>query len=69
MVMNHLHPKGISSLRSRHLLRLSKEAFYDVVAQQFPNIEVIEMRLCFISVEDEVLIEVEVFDYKEEVSL
>jgi len=39
------------------------------VAQQFPNIEVIEMRLCFISVEDEVLIEVEVFDYKEEVSL
>jgi len=51
------------------LLRLSKEAFYDVVAQHFPNIEVIEMRLCFISVEDEVLIEVEVFDYKEEVSL
>ena len=48
------------------LLRLSKEAFYDVVAQQFPNIEVIEMRLCFISVEDEVLIEVEVFNYKEE---
>ena len=67
MVMKHLHPKGISSLRSRHLLRLSKDAFYDVVAQQFPNIEVIEMRLFFISVEDEVLIEVEVFDYKEEV--
>jgi len=61
-----LHPKGISSLHSRHLLRLSKDAFYDVVAQQFPNIEVIEMRLCFIWVEDEVLIEVEVFDYKQE---
>lgn len=48
------------------LLRLSKDAFYDVVAQQFPNVEVIEMRLCFIGVEDEVLIEVEVFDYKEQ---
>ena len=66
MDMNRLHPKGISSLRSRHLLRLSKDAFYDVVAAEFPNIEVLDMRLCFISVEDEVLIEVEVFDYKEE---
>jgi hypothetical protein len=59
--------KGISSFHSRHLLRLSKEAFYDIVAAQFPSIEVIDMRLCFISVEDEVLIEVEVFEYKEKV--
>ena len=66
MDMNHLHPKGISSLRSRHLLRLSKDAFYEIAAAQFPNIEVLDMRLCFISVEDEVLIEVEVFDYREE---
>jgi hypothetical protein len=48
------------------LLRLSKDAFYEIAAAQFPNIEVLDMRLCFISVEDEVLIEVEVFDYREE---
>jgi len=66
MDMNHLHPEGISSLRSRHILRLSKDAFYEIVAAQFPNIEVLDMRLCFISVEDEVLIEVEVFDYRKE---
>lgn len=47
------------------LLRLSKDAFYEIVAAQFPNIEVLDMRLCFISVEDEVLIEVEVFEYRE----
>ena len=49
------------------LLRLSKDAFYEIAAAQFPNIEVIDMRLCFFSVEDEVLIEVEVFEYKEKV--
>jgi len=47
------------------LLRLSKDAFYEIVAAQFPNIEVLDMHLCFISVEDEVLIEVEVFEYRE----
>jgi len=47
------------------LLRLSKDAFYEIVAAQFPNIEVLDMRLCFISVEDEVLIEAEVFEYRE----
>jgi hypothetical protein len=49
------------------LLRLSKDAFYEIAAAQFPNIEVLDMRLCFISVEDEVLIEVEVFEDREEV--
>ncbi len=47
------------------LLRLSKDAFYEVVAEKFLNIEVLDMRLCFINVEDEVLIEAEVFEYKE----
>jgi hypothetical protein len=67
MVMNLLYPKGISSLRSRHILRLSKDAFYEIVAEAFPTIEVIDMRLFFIIVEDEVLIEAEVFEYKEKV--
>jgi len=49
------------------LLRLSKDAFYDVVAEKFQNIEVLSMRLYFITVEDEVLIEAEVFEYKETV--
>ncbi|CAA6815198.1 MAG: Unknown protein [uncultured Sulfurovum sp.] len=49
------------------LLRLSKDAFYEIVAEAFPTIEVIDMRLFFIIVEDEVLIEVEVFEYKEKI--
>jgi len=49
------------------LLRLSKDAFYEIVAEAFPTIEVIDMRLFFIIVEDEVLIEAEVFEYKEKV--
>jgi len=67
MVMNLLHPEGISSLRSRHILRLSRDAFYEIVSEKFLNIEVVSMRLYFITVEDEVLIEAEVFEYKEEV--
>ena len=47
------------------LLRLSKDAFYEIVAEAFPTIEVINMRLFFITVEDEVLIEAEVFEYEE----
>jgi len=49
------------------LLRLSKDAFYEIVSERFLNIEVINMRLFFITVEDEVLIEAEVFEYKEKV--
>lgn len=49
------------------LLRLSKDAFYEVVSERFSNIEVINMHLFFITVEDEVLIEVEVFEYNEKV--
>ena len=49
------------------LLRLSKDAFYGVVSEKFQNIEVVNMRLFFIIVEDEVLIEAEVFEYKETV--
>lgn len=49
------------------LLRLSKEAFYEVVQQKFQDIEVKEMKLYFITVEDEdereVLIEAEIIDY------
>ena len=47
------------------LLRLSKDAFYEIVSERFLNIEVINMRLFFITVEDEVLIEAEVFEYEE----
>jgi hypothetical protein len=47
------------------LLRLSRDAFYEVVSEKFQNIEVLDMRLSFITVEDEVLIEAEVFDYRE----
>ena len=47
------------------LLRLSRDAFYEVVSAKFQNIEVISMRLYFITVEDEVLIEAEIFEYKE----
>lgn len=50
------------------LLRLSKDAFYDVVQQQFKDIEIKEMKLSLITVdfegESEVLIEAEVIDYR-----
>lgn len=51
------------------LLRLSKDAFFEVVQQKFQDIEVKEMKLCFITVEGddedehEVLIEAKVVDY------
>ena len=47
------------------LLRLSKDAFYDVVKQHFPNIEIIEMKLSFIVVNGEVAIKAKIIDYKE----
>lgn len=47
------------------LLRLSKDAFYDVVNQYFLNIEIIEMKLSFEIVNEEVVIKAKIIEYKE----
>ena len=49
------------------LLRLSKDAFFDVVKQDFPNIEIIDMKLSFEMKGEEVVIRAEIVEYKEEV--
>jgi hypothetical protein len=49
------------------LLRLSKDAFYDVVNQYFLNIEIIEMKLSFEIVNEEVVIKAKIIEYKEEI--
>lgn len=47
------------------LLRLSKDAFYDVVAEKFPNIDISDMKLSFVLDDDEISIRAEVTDYEE----
>lgn len=51
------------------LLRISKDAFYEVVQEKFQDIEIKEMQLHFITVEDEdeceVLIEAKIIEYRE----
>ena len=46
------------------LLRLSKDAFYDVVAEKFPNIDRFDMKLLFVLVDGEISIRAEVTEYK-----
>jgi len=51
------------------LLRISKDAFYEVVQEKFQDIEIKEMQLHFITVEGEdereVLIEAKIIEYRE----
>ena len=47
------------------LLRLSKDAFYDVVSEKFPNIDISDMKLSFVLDDDEISIRAEVTDYEE----
>lgn len=48
------------------LLRLSKDAFYEVVNQEFPNIEILDMDLSFELVNSNVAIKAVITDYKKE---
>ena len=47
------------------LLRLSKDAFYDVVAEKFPKIDISDMKLSFVLVNSEISIRAEITDYEE----
>jgi len=47
------------------LLRLSKDAFYDVVKEKFPTFEIIEMTLSFLIIGEEVVIRAELIEYRE----
>ena len=57
--------KIIEGYEPSDLLRLSKDAFYDVVNQWFPTIEIIEMRLSFIVIDEEIAIRAKIIKYKE----
>ncbi|HHB93573.1 MAG TPA: hypothetical protein ENK88_00285 [Campylobacterales bacterium] len=46
------------------LLRLSKDAFYDVVGEKFPKIDISDMKLSFVFINDEISIRAEITDYK-----
>ena len=48
------------------LLRLSKDAFYEVVNQEFPNIEILDMDLSFELVNSNVAIKAVITDYIKE---
>ncbi len=45
------------------LLRLSKDAFYDIVSEKFPNIDISDMKLSFV-LDDEIFIRAEITEYK-----
>ena len=47
------------------LLRLSKDAFYDVVGEKFPKIDISDMKLSFILINGEISIKAEISDYEE----
>ncbi len=47
------------------LLHLSKDAFYDIVSEKFPNIDISDMKLSFVLDDDEIFIRAEVTDYEE----
>lgn len=57
--------KYIEGYEPFDLLRLSKDAFYDVVQDKFPMFEIIDMKLSFVIIGEEVLIRVELIKYKE----
>ena len=46
------------------LLRLSKDAFYDVVAEMFSKIDISDMKLSFVIVDGEISIRIEITDYE-----
>jgi len=46
------------------LLRLSKDDFYNIVNQDFPNLEIIDMSLSFKKVDKEVVIKAKIINFK-----
>ena len=58
--------KVIEGLEPFDLLRYSKDAFYEVVAQYFPHLTISEMELKFTVFRGEVAIKAKVIEYKKE---
>ena len=58
--------KVIEGLEPFDLLRYSKDAFYEVIAQYFPHLIISDMELEFILFEGEVAIKAKVIEYKKE---
>ena len=58
--------KVLEGFEPHDLLRYSKDAFYDIVGQYFPNITILNMELNFVVVDGEVMIEAKIIEYKKE---
>ena len=56
--------KVLEGVEPFDLLRYSKDAFYDIVGQYFPNLTITKMELDFIVIEGEVMIEAKIIEYE-----
>ena len=57
--------KVLEGVEPFDLLRYSKDAFYDIVGQYFPNLTITKMELDFLVIEGEVMIEAKIIEYEE----
>jgi len=64
MKNNEVLIKVLEGFEPFDLLRCSKDAFYEVVGQYFPNLTILNMELDFVMVEGEVMIEVKIIEYE-----
>ena len=65
MQNNEVLVKVLEGFNPFDLLRYSKDAFYDIVGQYFPDFTILNMELNFVVVEGEVMIEAKIVEYKE----
>ena len=65
MKNNEVLIKVLKGFEPHDLLRYSKDAFYDIVGQYFPNLTILNMELNFVVVEGEVMIEAKIIEYEE----
>jgi len=65
MKNNEVLIKVLEGFEPHDLLRYSKDAFYDIVGQYFPNLVISKMKLDFVVFEGEVMIEAKIIEYEE----
>jgi hypothetical protein len=65
MKSNEAFVKVLEGFEPFDLLRYSKDAFYDIVGQYFPNLTITKMELDFLVIEGEVMIEAKIIEYEE----
>jgi len=65
MKSNEAFVKVLEGFEPFDLLRCSKDAFYEVVGQYFPNLTILNMELDFVVVDGEVMIKAKIIEYEE----